>query len=146
MSSIRRFRTGVVALAAVVAATLSTAAHADSGTVHITIYKAGWFVGGSGGEGVLTYHGRHYPLTIGGISAGLVFGASKAELTGRVRHIRRSSDIAGVYAAGGAGAAAGPGVNAIVLTNDKGAVMELTGKQVGLIANADLSGMAVSMR
>ena len=29
---------------------------------------------------------------------------------------------------------------AIVLTNQKGAVLELSGRQVGLMANADLSG------
>lgn len=35
---------------------------------------------------------------------------------------------------------------AIVLTNQKGAVLELTGHQVGLMANADLSGLAITMR
>jgi len=36
------------------------------------------------------------------------------------------------------------GVRAIVLTN--GAVLELAGRQVGLMANADLSGLAITMR
>lgn len=139
-------RAGLVALTTVVATGVATPAFADSGSIHITIYKAGWFLGGSGGEGTLTFHGRRYPVTVGGLSAGLVFGASKTEFVGRVRSIRRASDVAGVYGAGGAGAAAGLGASAIVLTNDKGAVMELSGRQVGLIANADLSGMAISMR
>ena len=39
-----------------------------------------------------------------------------------------------------------PGTRAIVLTNQKGAVLELTGQQVGLMANADLSGLAITMR
>lgn len=146
MSISRHFRAGLVALVAVIAASASTAAYADSGTVRITIYKAGWFVGGSGGDGTLTFHGRNYPLSVGGLSAGLVFGASKTEFVGRVTKIRKASDVAGVYGAGGAGAAVGVGVRAIVLTNEKGAVIELTGKQVGLMANADLSGMALSMR
>ena len=136
-------RAGIVALA--VAAT-STAALADSGRVVISVYKAGWFIGGSGGEGTLTFHGRRYPLSIGGLSAGLVFGASKTVFTGRVSNIRRASDVAGVYGAVGAGAAAGRGVGAIVLRNEKGAVLELSGRQVGLIASADLSGMAISLR
>jgi len=38
------------------------------------------------------------------------------------------------------------GARAIVLTNQKGAVLELTGQQVGLMANADLSGLAITMR
>ena len=51
-------RTALVALAAF--AGLSTASHADSGSVTLTIYKAGWIIGGSGGSGVLYFHGRRY--------------------------------------------------------------------------------------
>ncbi|MBP0573581.1 hypothetical protein J8J27_23055, partial [Mycobacterium tuberculosis] len=132
---------GLVTLA-VVGASGATSAYADSGSIRITIYKAGWFIGGSGGDGTLSFRGRHYPLSIGGLSAGLVFGASKATLVGRVSNIQRPSDVAGVYGAAGAGAAAVKGVGAIVLRNEKGAVLELSGRQVGLIANVDLSGMA----
>ena len=35
---------------------------------------------------------------------------------------------------------------AIVLTNQKGAVLELSGRQVGLMANADLSGLAITLK
>jgi hypothetical protein len=38
------------------------------------------------------------------------------------------------------------GVRAIVLANQKGTVLELSGRQVGLMANADLSGLAITMR
>ena len=38
------------------------------------------------------------------------------------------------------------GAQAIVLTNQKGAVLELSGYQTGLMANADLSGLAISLR
>jgi hypothetical protein len=33
-----------------------------------------------------------------------------------------------------------------VLTNQKGAVLELSGRQVRLMAKADLSGLAIRMR
>jgi hypothetical protein len=33
-----------------------------------------------------------------------------------------------------------------VLANQKGAVLELSGHQVGLMANADLSGLAITLR
>jgi hypothetical protein len=33
-----------------------------------------------------------------------------------------------------------------VLTNQKGAVLKLTGHQVSLMANADLSGLAITVR
>jgi hypothetical protein len=35
-------------------------ANADSGRITLTVYKAGWFIGGSGGGGTLTFHGRHF--------------------------------------------------------------------------------------
>ena len=35
---------------------------------------------------------------------------------------------------------------AIVLTNQKGAVLELSGQQVGLMANVDLSGLAITLK
>ena len=46
----------------------------------------------------------------------------------------------------GAGLAVGSGARAIVLTNQKGAVLELSGRQVGLMANADLSGLAITLK
>jgi hypothetical protein len=121
-------------------------ARADSGTINLTIFKGGWFIGGTAGHGALSFRGRTYPLSVGGIDYGLLFGGSKTVLRGRVSNITRASDVAGVYAAAGAGLAVGRGVRAIVLTNQNGAVLELSGRQVGLMANADLSGLAITMR
>lgn len=138
-------RAGLIALMALVGAS-SSPAFADSGTIRITVYKGGWFIGASGGSGILMFHGQPYALSIGGIDAGLVFGASQTSLSGTVRNIRRPSDVAGVYGAGGAGVAIGRGVRGIVLTNQKGAVLELAGRQTGLMVNADLSGLAISLK
>lgn len=132
-------------LALVAFASLSSAARADEGYVQLTIIKAGWIIGGNGGSGVLDFHGRRYSLGIGGIDYGLVFGGSRAVLRGRVHNIWRPSDIAGAYAAGGAGIVVGGGVRGILLTNARGVVLELSGTQVGLMANADLSGLAISL-
>jgi hypothetical protein len=141
-----RFRAGLIALAALAGVGASSAAYADSGIIRISVLKGGWFIGASGGSGTLTFHGRIYPLSIGGLSAGLVFGASETYLIGRVSHIIRPSDVAGIYGAVGAGAALGGGAGAIVLRNEKGALLQMQGRQVGLIANLDLSGMAISLR
>jgi len=121
-------------------------ARADSGTITLTIFKGGWIIGGTAGHGSLSFRGRTYPLSVGGIDYGLLFGGSKTVLRGRVRNISRAGDVAGVYAAAGAGLAVGRGVRAIVLTNQNGAVLELSGRQVGLMANADLSGLAITLR
>ncbi|MGD9671389.1 MAG: hypothetical protein AB7U75_20470 [Hyphomicrobiaceae bacterium] len=138
------------ALTAIVFAMLALAgsaspSRADSGYVELTIYKAGWIIGGSGGTGMLSFRGRTYGLTTGGLDYGLVFGGSKTYLSGRVRRIHRPSDIEGVYVAGGAGIAVGRGARAIILTNEKGAVLELSGRQIGLLANLDLSGLAITL-
>ncbi len=121
-------------------------ASADTGSISLSIFKGGWIIGASAGRGRLVFHGRSYTLGVGGIDYGLVFGGSRTFLRGRVSNIRRPSDVAGVYAAAGAGLAVGRGVRAMVLRNQNGAVLELSGHQVGLMANADLSGLAITMK
>jgi hypothetical protein len=137
-------RAGLVALAALIGA--ASVAHADSGAISIRIFKAGFVFGGSAGSGVLTFQGQNYPLAIGGLSYGFTFGASETHFHGTVSNIHRASDVAGVYAQGGAGAAVLRGAQAVVLTNQNGAVLTLAGEQNGLIVSLDLSGLALSLR
>jgi hypothetical protein len=89
-------RVALLALTAFAGITLSSASHADEGSVQLVIYKAGWIIGGSGGGGSLNFRGRSYPLSAGGLDYGLVFGGSKTVLRGRVSNINRPSDVAGV--------------------------------------------------
>lgn len=138
------FRAALIVLIALIGA--SSAARADSGSINIRIIKAGFVIGGSAGSGTLVFHGRRYPLSIGGLSYGFTFGASEINFHGTVSNIRRPSDVAGVYAAGGVGAAVGAGAGAIVLTNQNGAVLSLAGRQAGLIVSADLNGLALSLK
>ena len=133
-------------LALAVLAGSVSAGYADTGSVSLTIYKAGFIIGGSGGSGTLQFNGKQYSLQTGGLDYGLVFGGSKTYLHGRVKNITRASDVAGVYAAAGVGLAVGKGARAIVLTNQKGAILELSGQQEGLLANADLSGLAITLK
>jgi hypothetical protein len=123
-----------------------TPAHADSASINFRVFKAGFVVGGSGGSGSMTFQGRRYPISIGGLSYGFTFGASETRFFGTVSNIRRPSDVAGVYGQAGAGAAIGRGAQGIVLTNQNGAVLTLTGRQAGLIVSADLSGLVLSIR
>jgi len=140
----RRF--ALVTLVAMVAANLSSPGHADSGTIRISLIKGGWVIGASAGSGTLTFKGRSYPLTVGGVKAGLVFGGSVTELVGTVRNITRASDVAGVYGALGAGTAVVGGVRVMELRNDKGAVLSLRGREVGLELDLDLSGTAIGLK
>jgi hypothetical protein len=142
-----RFSPGFrAALIALTFAGLSSAARADSGTISFKVFKGGWVIGASGGSGTLTFRGQHYPISIGGLSYGFVFGASETFFRGTVSNINSPFDVSGIYGAAGAGAAVGAGAQAIVLTNEKGAVLSLTGRQVGLQINVDLSGLSISVR
>jgi hypothetical protein len=144
MQILSGLRAGLLALVALVGA--ASVAHADSGTISIRIFKAGFIIGGSAGEGVLTFHGQRYPLSIGGLSYGFTFGASETRFHGTVTNINRPSDVNGVYGQGGAGAAIIKGAQGIVLANQSGAVLTLAGEQTGLIVSADLSGLVLSLK
>src|SRR4029077_4192424 len=117
-----RIRAALIALTTVagfVLLAMPSAARAESGTIAFSVFKAGWFVGGSGGSGTLFFQGRRYPLSIGGLSAGVVFGASETHFRGTVRNIHSPYVVAGVYGAAGTGAAIGAGAQFIVLRNEK---------------------------
>ena len=121
-----------------------TTTYADNGSTRFNVIKAGFVVGGSGGSGTLVFQGRSYRLAIGGVSYGFTFGASATDFVGTVSNIRRPSDVNGVYGAAGAGVAVGAG--GIVLTNQNGAVLTLSGRQAGLIVAADLNGLVTTLR
>ena len=91
MKFLSGMRAGLIALAALIGAV--SVAHAGSGTISIRIFKAGFIVGGSAGEGVLNFEGRSYPLSIGGLSYGFTFGASETRFHGTVSNIHRPSDV-----------------------------------------------------
>jgi hypothetical protein len=137
-------RAGLMALTLIAGTT--SAVYADGGSISFKVIKAGFVIGGSGGSGTLDFHGQRYSLGIGGISYGFTFGASETHFHGTVSNIRRPSDVSGVYAAGNVGAAVGRGAQAIVLTNQHGAVLTLSGRSVGAIVSADLNGLAITVR
>jgi hypothetical protein len=133
------------ALAAALLVSFAPAALAQD-SIELEVYKAGFWVGGSGGSGTLKHAGKSYPLGIGGVSLGATFGFSKAELVGTVRNLKQPSDIEGIYTAAGAGVAVAGGAKAAVLKNAKGVELEVKGKQVGLEFSLDLSGMEAKLK
>ncbi len=135
-----------VLAAAVVSLAGVSAVYADGGPIRFNVLKAGFIIGGSGGSGSFSFQGRTYRIGIGGISYGFTVGAANTHFTGTVSNIRRPQDVAGVYAAAGAGAAVGRGGGAIILTNQNGAVLSLSGRQSGLIVAADLNGLVITLQ
>ena len=144
---ISMIRLAVAALVALSTAVMPSASQAATGSVRLKIVKASFVVGVSGGNGVLRFGRRTYPLSVAGVSIGFSAGASEANLVGTVSNIRRASDIAGTYSAATSGGAIVTGSKQVLtLTNEKGAVLQLRGAQVGLEINFDVSGMAISLR
>ena len=124
----------------------SDAARAQSGSIQIEIFKAGFIIGVSGGSGTLFYQGRSYPLSIGGVSLGATIGASKAELVGEVYNLRHPGDINGTYTAVQAGIAVAGGGKVAELQNSRGVVLKVSGRQIGLEFSLDLSGMQIGLK
>jgi hypothetical protein len=102
-------------------------------------------IGGTNGTGTMRLRGRTYPLVVSGVSCCFTFGGSQAVLNGKIANVSRASDIEGSYSASSAGATIGQGQQAITLTNAKGAMLQLTGAQSGLMLNVDLGGMTVQL-
>ncbi|MGB8051602.1 MAG: hypothetical protein WCF53_27470 [Pseudolabrys sp.] len=135
----------VILAAAVMLISLAPPSYAESGTVRLRITRAGFIVGAGGGTGTLVFHGRTYPLSVSGLSVG-TFGAATADVVGRAFNLRRAQDIVGTYTAVGAGVAIAGGATAARLRNQNGVVIEVRGRQIGLEASLNLSGMSVAMR
>ena len=120
-------------------------AEAATGSVALHIVSAGFIFGVTGGSGTLTFGGRQYPLSIGGISAGALIGASATDLVGSSSNLHGPSDIAGIYSAVGAGMSVAGGRSAAQLSNANGVVLRLRGRQIGFSFSIDLSGMSISL-
>lgn len=146
MSFLTRRRFAALSAGALFSTLVATPSLAATGSVRIKVIKGGWWFGGQGGHGTLTLGGRNYGLSVGGISAGLVFGGSLTEFVGTATHMHRASDIEGVYAAYGGGAAVAGGARGIKMRNSKGVILHLSGHQIGLMANLDLSGMVIHLK
>lgn len=114
--------------------------------IELEIFKAGFIVGGSGGSGQVTFEGKTYALSLGGVSLGATIGITKAELVGQVFNLKRIEDIEGTYTAAQAGFAIAGGEKVANLRNSRGVQINVRGKQVGLALEADLSGLKLELK
>jgi len=137
---------GSVLLAAVVILmAVPSPSYAESGSVRMKITKVGFIVGVGGGSGELTFRGKKYRLSIGGVSAGTI-GVSGMDLVGTATNLRTAADIAGSYSAGSVGVAVAGGAKVATLQNANGVVLQLRGKQVGFEASVSVSGLTITLQ
>jgi lipid-binding SYLF domain-containing protein len=124
---------------------LATPSHAITGTVRVTVAKAGFILGAGGGRGTLTFRHRNYPFTVQGISLGLTAGASINKLVGRANYINELSDFSGTYSVVGAGGALVGGVGGVQLRNAKGVTIILQGPKAGLEVSANITKVVITL-
>lgn len=121
-------------------------AEAATGSVYLKILSGGFIVGAGGGSGVLTFQGVRYPLGLSGMSLGATVGVSETELVGTASHLHDPHDIEGAYSAASAGLAVAGGAGWVALSNARGVVLRLKGRQVGFKFSVALSGLTISLK
>jgi hypothetical protein len=131
--------------AALVIAALPETAEAATGSVFLKVVSGGFIVGFGGGSGVLTFRRERYPLKVGGISLGATIGVSGVEMVGTAYHLHDPRDIEGDYSATSAGVAVAGGGAVAELSNARGVVLRLRGRQVGFKLSVALSGLSISL-
>jgi hypothetical protein len=136
---------GVAALAVGLAG-FSTPSRAETGAVAVVFTKGGFIVGVGGGEGVLTYRGKHYPFTVSGMSVGFTIGASTTKLVGRAINLKGPASIEGAYSVAGAGGALAAGAGGVQLQNGNGVILQLSGPKVGAEVSAAVGGVTVRLK
>jgi len=144
LSRATTFGTAFLAMAVILTAAPSLS-YAETGSVSMRISKVGFIVGVGGGSGTLTFKGKQYRLSIGGVSAGTI-GVASMNLVGRATNLRTAADIAGSYSVASAGLAVAGGAKVATLQNANGVVLQLQGRQVGFEASAAVSGLTISLR
>ena len=147
MNTITR-RSLIVSGAGLAAGAFVSPAEAATGSIALHIASAGFIFGVTGGSGTLVFTGGQYPLRIGGINAGGFgrrFGRRPGRHGGAGSHMHQPSDIAGIYSAVGAGLSVPGGSQVARLSNARGVILRLHGRQIGFSFSIDLSGMSISL-
>jgi hypothetical protein len=145
----KKYRTQMMLIALLgflVSVSLATPSLAETGAVSVVFTKGGFIVGVGGGHGVLTFRGKHYPFTVSGMSVGFTIGASTTKFVGRALNLNSPGDLAGSYAAGGAGGALAAGAGGVQLQNANGVILQLSGPKIGAEVSAAVGGVTIAMR
>ena len=102
-------------------------------------------VGVSWGTGTLTYHGKEYPVSVSGLSAGAV-GATSVTATGNVYNLSKLEDFNGNYTGTGAGATVGGGSTVLALRNSNGVGVEMIAMTKGVSLAVAAGGLTLKIK
>ena len=146
LGSIHSMKYGAAIVAAVIILVgTSVESHAQTGSVHLTVVKAGFIVSTGSGTGTLDYQGRTYRLIVSSFGFGTI-GVSGGELVGTAHNLRTAADITGTYKAAAAGLTVGAGGQVARFQNANGVILELVGAQLGLAVSLGSTGMTIALQ
>jgi hypothetical protein len=119
---------------------------APSASVTIQQLQVAFIGSGSFGGGTLTYGGRSYPISVGGLGVG-GFGASRLTASGTVYGLKQKADFAGAYLQVRTGWALGDeGAGTLWLRNDNGVTMRLKSRRQGLHLSLGADGVLIAFK
>jgi hypothetical protein len=119
-----------------------------SGLVKLNFKSVALGVGGSSGEGVLSYQGKDYPFSISGVSL-VDIGISTFQGAGKVYDLKNLSDFSGNYAAAQAAFAIRGGEGEVSMRNAKGVtiiVLANEGKESATRISLGASGVNIKLK
>lgn len=119
-----------------------------SGLVSLTFKSVAVGVGGTSGEGILSYQGKDYPFSISGVSL-VDIGVSTFQGAGKVYDLKSLNDFPGNYAAAQAAFAVRGGSGEVSMRNARGVSIVLLstgGKEAGTRLNLGPAGVTVKMK
>jgi hypothetical protein len=133
-------------LLATSAAPIPAVGQASSGTVEISQVQIAFLVSGNLGSGRLTFHGRTYEFSIGGLGVGGI-GINRLEAVGTVQDLSRLEQFPGLYVAARTGITVGDtGRGQLWLQNSNGVKMHLKARREGLALSVGGDGIVVQMK
>jgi hypothetical protein len=119
-----------------------------SGLITLNFKSVALGVGASWGDGVLSYQGKSYPVSISGLSVADV-GISSFTGAGKVYDLNSPRNIAGTYAAGQATFAIAGGATAMSMKNENGVtivILKNEGQQSGTQLSIGPAGMKINLK
>ena len=97
------------------------------------------------GDGVLSYKGKDYPITVSGLSL-LDLGVSSVSAAGKVYFLNKVSDLTGNYFATQATFAVAGGGGELVMANGNGVFIALQSEQTGTRLTLGASGVSLKLK
>jgi hypothetical protein len=102
-------------------------------------------VGISWGKGTLTYKGKQYPVSVGGLSLGKV-GITKVTASGEVYNLKKLQDFEGNYTSATADVTLAGGHSGVTMKNQNGVLVVIHETSKGVDLTIGASGVDMKLK